>query len=120
MHSIEVADEIFKMCCALCNHFLDADGKDLPRESSVSCDHNDNPFHFFLKTTKFLLMCTTSAKILGLCAKFILRKWEVMIPSFTKTFYLKRVQLVSLTRLREELMFRNLTKLLSEKLVTSL
>jgi len=44
IHSLEIADKIFKTCCALHNFLLDADGVDMPWEGEHKCDYEDNDF----------------------------------------------------------------------------
>ena len=47
VHYIKTADAIFKTHYTLHNYLLDADWRDSPWESSVSCDYDDNSFQFF-------------------------------------------------------------------------
>ena len=48
VHSIELADKIFKCCCALHNYLLDADGMDIPWQGHFKCDYEDDAFQDYI------------------------------------------------------------------------
>ena len=47
IHSLELADKIFKTFCALHNFLLDADDMDIPWEGSCKCDYEDKDFECY-------------------------------------------------------------------------
>ena len=48
IHSVDIADEIFKTCCALHNFLLDANGLDIPWEDSTPCDYAEDAFEAYM------------------------------------------------------------------------